>query len=646
MSAASAVAAVLAVAWAVVALVLAPRPGDRAPARGAGLLAAAQATTAVWTAAVPVAIGGWFCLALALPDGRLGTPWRRLTAGTALLGGAVWTALSLRDGDSGSGLRFGLAFAGCAAVAGLAVALRCTRASARERAALQWTAACALLAGAATAVVLALKVLMGLPADPLPWVLGTLTLIPAGVLLGRLPATARAGDRALTEAVVISGFTVMVAAVYLVTVIGLGRVPDAGERDVLLAGMAAAGVVAVLALPFRARMTATAQSLIGRTEVPPEELLATFGARMSRAVPFDELLLQLAESLRATLGQAGAEVWVGAGGVLTRTVSVPDRPQQRLELDERERVVVGRTRVAGAGWLAVWLPALPVEHPQQAPVRVAPVSHLGELLGLIVVRRPGDGLPYTEEDDRVLVELARQVGLALHNMRLDSALQESLEELRRRNEELQASRLRIVTAADAARRSIERDLHDGAQQHLVALSVKLGLAAELAGEDPDLVKPLLAELREDVQQTITAVRELAHGVYPPLLRNHGLGQALNSAARRSPLPCAVEVDLPDRYSEEIEAAVYFCCLEAMQNAGKYAGDGAAVTVEVSAGDSALRFEVADDGAGFTVREHGHGFVNMRDRLGAVGGGLTVESGPGSGTRVRGEIPLTGPVRRA
>jgi signal transduction histidine kinase len=134
------------------------------------------------------------------------------------------------------------------------------------------------------------------------------------------------------------------------------------------------------------------------------------------------------------------------------------------------------------------------------------------------------------------------------------------------------------------------------------------------------------------------VRELAHGIYPPLLRNQGLGTALSAAARRSGGACTVTVDLPGRYPEEIEAAVYFCCLEAIQNAGKYA-PGASVSVCVSASNGMLAFEVGDDGPGFDAAvPQGAGFVNMADRLGAVGGRLQVMSAPGKGTTVRGEVP--------
>ena len=288
----------------------------------------------------------------------------------------------------------------------------------------------------------------------------------------------------------------------------------------------------------------------------------------------------------------------------------------------------------------MWLPDLvdSATNGTRRDVRIAPVAHLGELLGLLVVRRGADAAAFTDEDERLLVELARQLGLALHNVRLDSALQASLAELEQRNAELQASRLRIVSASDEARRAIERNLHDGAQQHLVALAVKLGLARQIAEEGDAGVPALLEDLRADVQTTIAVLRELAHGIYPPLLRDRGLGEALRTAAARSPLACTVEVDLPGRYPEDVEAAAYFCCLEALQNAGKHAGSGAEVRVRVGGDGSTLWFEVSDDGIGIdATAAQGHGFVNMRDRLGAIGGQLSVDSAPGRGTRVCAKI---------
>ncbi len=204
--------------------------------------------------------------------------------------------------------------------------------------------------------------------------------------------------------------------------------------------------------------------------------------------------------------------------------------------------------------------------------------------------------------------------------------------------EVRESRARIITAADSSRREIERNLHDGAQQRLVALAVRLGLARRLAAGD---TAALLDELRGDVVETLAELRDLAHGIYPPLLREHGLGDALRSAAGHAVRPTTVDVATDRRFAPGAEAAVYFCCLEAMQNAGKHAGPDATVTVHVGLNGTGLEFEVCDDGAGFDPATAGrsHGFVNMRDRLGALGGRLTVDSGPGRGTVVRGTLPV-------
>ena len=275
---------------------------------------------------------------------------------------------------------------------------------------------------------------------------------------------------------------------------------------------------------------------------------------------------------------------------------------------------------------------------------MAPITNSGELLGMIVVRRPEGALQFAEDDEQALTELARQVGLALHNVKLDSALQESLDEVRRQADELRASRARIVEAGDEQRRRIERDLHDGAQQHLVALAVSVNLVRQIAERDPDAANTMLEQIGHDLQDAVQELRNLAHGIYPPLLMDRGLTEALSAAAGRAALPTGVEADGVGRYSQAAEAAVYFCCLEALQNAAKHAGSGAQAMITVREDEGALLFEVADDGAGFdlaTGAHLGHGFVNMRDRVGAIGGSINVESSLGNGTKIIGRIPLTG-----
>ena len=631
---------VLAAAWLLAGVVVARRHLHRTASLCLAL-AAAQAVAGGWPALAPLVLAAWLAYALAVPSGRLATAPRRVLAALGTAGATGW-AVGLAVGhDRPAGAAYASAAVAVVAVALASVAQRCRRAGPSDRRVIQLLAAAAVLATGFGAVCAALHVLAGAP-DPLAvWLVAGLALVPVGQALAALIDTGRFAAVALVESIVIAGLSGLVVVVYLVVVVGLGRQPAGHERDVLLASLAAAVLVAVLALPVRHRLVTFAVGLVGGRETSAEQVVTTFGARMSRAVPMDEVMLQLAESLRATLAGGGAEIWVGADGLLSRAVSVPTRPAAQLRLGEQERVVVGRARIGGLSWASVWLPDLldpATANGTRRDLRIAPVAHLGELLGLLVVRQGGDSSPFTDEDERLVVELARQLGLALHNVRLDSALQASLAELEQRNAELQASRLRIVSASDEARRDIERNLHDGAQQHLVALAVKLGLARQIAEDGDAGVPTLLEDLRTDVQTTIAVLRELAHGIYPPLLRDRGLGEALRTAATRSPLACTVEVDLPGRYPEDVEAAAYFCCLEALQNAGKHAGSGAEVRVRVGGDASALWFEVSDDGIGLDVTAaQGHGFVNMRDRLGAIGGQLSVDSAPGRGTRVCAKI---------
>lgn len=217
----------------------------------------------------------------------------------------------------------------------------------------------------------------------------------------------------------------------------------------------------------------------------------------------------------------------------------------------------------------------------------------------------------------------------------------SCDELLLEVEELRASRARVVAAADAERRRIERDLHDGAQQHLVALAVNLQLVRQLADSDPAGAKTLLEEIARDVREALESVRELAHGIYPPLLLDRGLAEALGAAGSAAVIPTRVEAAALDRFPPEIEATVYFCCLEALQNAARHAGAGARAHVRAWHDQGTLHFEVEDDGAGFepATTTMGAGLTGMSDRLGALGGRLTISSEPGRGARVSGAVPV-------
>jgi len=196
--------------------------------------------------------------------------------------------------------------------------------------------------------------------------------------------------------------------------------------------------------------------------------------------------------------------------------------------------------------------------------------------------------------------------------------------------ELAASRARLTTAADEERRRLERDLHDGAQQHLVALSVLIGLARNAEHERS---KALLAEASELVDSSIVEIRRLAHGIYPPLLVSGGLAEALPALAAHAAVPVHLDLDSLGRYPTSTEAALYYCCSEALQNAGKHGGPDTAVTVTAEANDQMLNLTISDTGRGFDPATIGHGLINMTDRLSAIGGTLMIDTAPDRGTRI-------------
>ncbi len=418
--------------------------------------------------------------------------------------------------------------------------------------------------------------------------------------------------------------------------------PDLSRLDsptLLLAAL----VVAILMVAI----ATSAASALSRRRRETKSLSAidfvrsSFASQLARGVPMEELLLQMVEALRDGFKLDCAELWLCEAGTLRLAVAEPRTIRKPIPITTAEETIAANAQVSSASWARVWVPAL-LEGRDHATLRVAPVSDSGQLFGLVVAERARKGESLATEVDVTLEEVARELGVALKKAHLDSSLQESLEQLRRQAAELQASRGRLVAAADAERRRIERNLHDGAQQHLVALAVKVRLFEQLAERDPERARSLMKQLQDDVTSAIEELRSLAHGIYPPLLSSAGLGVAMSAACRRASLPASIDADGVERHAPEIEAAIYFCCLEALQNAAKHAGPGASARVRIWEAAGGLLFEVCDDGAGFDTNRHadGIGLTNMRDRLGAVGGTLRVESN-GSGTRIHGVVPVSG-----
>ena len=409
-------------------------------------------------------------------------------------------------------------------------------------------------------------------------------------------------DVVISKTVVYASLAAFFTAVYVAVVVGLGTAIGSTHDPFLTA--AAAAVIAVAFNPVRERARRLADRLVYGTRATPYEVLSEFSEHMAGTYALDDILPRMARVLAEGTG-GRAEIWLRVGDRLRAVSTWPS--ESASDGPSAERMVVDED-----------LPAFP------GASKTTPVLHQGTLLGAIAVTKsPNDPLRPAEE--KLIDDVASQAGLVLFNVRLI--------------EELRASRQRLVRAQDEERRKIERNLHDGAQQQLVALTVQLGLLERLA-DDPERVRQTSAQLQTALRDALDDLRDLARGIYPPLLADKGLPAALEAQSRKAAVATTIEPDGVGRYPREIEAAVYFCALEAMQNVAKYA-EATSAAVRLEERDGALVFEITDDGRGFdpSVTSHGSGLQGMADRLDAIGGELKVQSAPGQGTSVRGVIRL-------
>jgi signal transduction histidine kinase len=417
-------------------------------------------------------------------------------------------------------------------------------------------------------------------------------------------------DVVISRTLVYGALAAFITAVYVGIVVGVGTLIGSGGQPNLVLSIIATAIVAVAFQPVRERLQKIANRLVYGKRATPYEVLSQFSERVAESYAADDVLPRMARVLAEGTGAARADVWLRAGGILRQAASWP--------LDS---AAAEPARVVGD-----LLPEM------LETDRAVGVRHQGELLGaLTVTKRKGE--PLTPVEEKLLTDLAGQAGLVLKNVGLTAELLARLEDLR-------ASRQRLVAAQDEERRRLERNLHDGAQQNLVALKVKLGLAEIFVEKDPARAKATLAELKVDTDEALETLRDLARGIYPPLLADQGLVAALESQARKATLPVEVDADGIGRYPQEVEAAVYFCCLEALQNVQKYSAAQNAV-VRLDGSESGLTFEVTDDGQGFDGAsvKRGAGLTNMTDRIDALGGRLEISSTPGRGTRVHGSLPV-------
>jgi signal transduction histidine kinase len=417
-------------------------------------------------------------------------------------------------------------------------------------------------------------------------------------------------DVVIRKTVVVGVLAAFITMVYVAIVVGIGAVA-AGSVSNRFLPIVAAVVIAVAFQPVQAAARRLANHLILGPRATPYEVLSAFSERVAGTYATEDLLPRMARILGEGTGADRAEVWLRVGEKLRPAAAWPPDAAARSEP----------------------IPIRDGELPSLGPgVDALPVRQDGELLGAIAVTKPPSE-PVSPEEAKLLAHLAAQAGLVLRNVRLT-------EELRARLDELQASRVRIVAAQDQERRRLERNLHDGAQQQLVALAVKQRLAEGMVRRDPEKAASMLAELQQDTSEALENLRDLARGIYPPLLADKGLTAALEAQARKSPVSSEVQAAGIGRYPQEAEAAVYFCCLEALQNVAKYA-DASRVTISLSGRNGELGFSVADDGRGFDAATTplGAGLQNMADRLAALGGSIEVRSRPGEGTTVAGRLPV-------
>lgn len=403
-----------------------------------------------------------------------------------------------------------------------------------------------------------------------------------------------------------------IGVVYVAIVVGIGELFGRGGDASFGLSVAATAVVAIAFQPVRVRVEHWANRLVYGKRATPYEVLARFSHRGAEESD-ENVLARVPQLIVDGTGASEASLWVSTGtGFQTASVWPEATSNRTLHSDT-------------------------LFDDPQADLSL-PVFHDGELLGGIsLVTAQGATLTPTEED--LLTSLADGMGLTLRNSQLTAAL-------RRQVKDLQRSRDRVVSAADEARRALEHDLDSGPQQQLVALKVKLGptrLLAEQAGAAKTAM--ILADIEKQTGEAIRTIREFAAGIYPPLLGAEGLAAALGQQTQKAALPVSLDTESISRYPRDVEVAVYFTVLEALQNTAKYA-DASTAEVRLFEQNGDLRFEISDDGVGFDKDQvsDGAGLNGISDRMDTIGGSWHIESSPGIGTRVVGSVPVRDPAR--
>lgn len=418
-------------------------------------------------------------------------------------------------------------------------------------------------------------------------------------------------DLIISRSITIATLSLFIGVVYVGIVVGIGSLFDDGDGASVALSIAATAVVAMAFQPVRARVEHWANRLVYGERATPYEVLARFSQRAAE-MSDEDLLERIPRLIVDGTGASQATLWVRTRDTLRAASSWPD-PAATRDIDVDDTFV-----------------------DPDADYSI-PVFHDEELMGGIsLVKERGESITPAEEE--LLGNLADGMGLALRNTLLTG-------ELRRQVKDLKRSRDRVVSAADEARRSLEHDLDSGPQQQLVAVKVKLGptrMLAERAGAKK--TAKVLADIEQQAGDAIRAIREFAAGIYPPLLGAEGLAVALGQQTQKAALPVSLIADDIGRYPRDIEAAVYFTVLEALQNTAKYA-EASSAEVRLSEENGDLRFEVLDDGIGFDSSQvsEGAGLNGISDRMDIVGGSWEIASSSESGTTIKGTVPVKDPA---
>lgn len=403
------------------------------------------------------------------------------------------------------------------------------------------------------------------------------------------------------RAIVYGGLAAAASAVYVAIVVGIGTLPGRSSSDLRLIFVATA-VMVILLQPLHRWLLGVARRLVYGARSSPYEAISDLTARVGAAMSADEVLPAMTSAVAAALPVDNVEVrvWLPDGS------SAHARHHLEPVLDE------------------------------SSAHRVA-IGHGGQEVGELLIRLAGD-VPPSPSERGLLDDLAAAAGPALRSVALTAELELRLEELTEQTERLRLSRSRLVAAEDAARQRIERDIHDGAQQQLLALAVEIGRAERLVDRAPGEASTLLRRLQERTAATLAELRALASGTYPPVLGELGVGAALRARMTETGADVLVTDELRRRLDEPVEAALYFAVLEAVQNATKHS-NADSIVVALRDECDAVSFIVRDDGDGFQPGAQGsrRGLQNIADRIEAVGGSVSITSEPGRGTAVAGRV---------